>query len=217
MSFSWGFRKTRVLLLGFTSLVSVLWSILLCIVLFAQWSVLDYPERALICLMLATHTVTAITLLILLSVLFRPWLDAARLMFLMTIHIGTAGAFTYMYPSFLCLSIVPSQQDVCKLIVAFILVASWITPVLLMTYSVYLSVVVRQAHRASSPAFDAENGQNIFCKEHNILNRPIPNGISDVDSDVLGGKPYVRCNICRTSPTGTEPARLSKPLPAFYF
>jgi hypothetical protein len=70
----------------------------------------QYPFNALIfrstgpivAVMLLTNTITLIMLLILLILQFRPWLDAARVLFLLLAHTGVAGTFALWNPSFQC-------------------------------------------------------------------------------------------------------------------
>lgn len=78
---------------------------------------------------------------------FRIWLDAARLFLLLVCHIGTAASFVIWYPTIPCpndsefpcnsggifsLTGVQAPDDlgVCQLINVYIIMASWVPPLL---------------------------------------------------------------------------------------
>ncbi|KAJ7470653.1 regulator of Vps4 activity in the MVB pathway-domain-containing protein [Mycena latifolia] len=92
--------------------------------------------------MLLTDTLTLIMLLVLLILEFRAWLDAARMLFLMLAHIGIAAAFAFWNPSFHCPTSTPDSEGVCRLLNLYILVASWIIPVLLIIYAAGLALAM---------------------------------------------------------------------------
>lgn len=225
------FLRTRTIALGSLSLASVLWAILLCVVLFSQWEILDVSERSLVLVMLVTHAISIVMLLILLIVTFRPWLDAARIMFLLMAHVGTAGAFTYWYPRFKCMSQDPNQEGVCKLIIAYILIAGWLVPILLMIYGFGLALMVWR-HRISA------SRTPVVADEESHVEHRLP--ISDMKQNTPSISTFTRhISSCRhfssvsTSSRCCKPqsnktsshlqddspvaARLSKPLPAFHF
>jgi len=79
---------------------------------------------------------------------FKAWLDAARVLFLLVAHLGVAAAFAHWSPRFTCLrqgkcsqpggsirrsdimGLAPDDQAVCRLVILYILVISWILPIL---------------------------------------------------------------------------------------
>ncbi|KAG5727625.1 hypothetical protein E4T56_gene12310 [Termitomyces sp. T112] len=157
MQYSPIFIKTRVIALSSISLLDFLWAVISCIVLFSQWTALDASERSLILVMLITHSVTVVVLLLLLILHFRPWLDAARMMFLLTIQFGMAGVFVHYYPSFQCLNQVTRQEGICTFIIALILVGSWITPILFVIYVFGLALMIWRNRAMTSESVDQES------------------------------------------------------------
>lgn len=156
--FSPVFLRTRLIVLSCLTFGGILWAIFLSIVLFSQWELLDIPERSLVLAMLVTHTFTSCMLLILLIVKFRPWLDGARVLLLLLAHIGAAAASVYWYPTFTC---VKQDEGICQLIIAFILIASWIVPILLIIYGFGLSLMVwRRRGSTQNVAKDEEKATN---------------------------------------------------------
>jgi len=129
------FLKWRASAFACVSFLSLLWIILLCIIVSARWELLDRPEKAFISVLLTTNTINLIMLPILILREFRQWLDAARLLFLLSANIGIAIFFTYWNPKFQCPEQTADSQGVCQLINMYILLANWVNPGLLITYS----------------------------------------------------------------------------------
>jgi len=136
------FLKWRACAFACVSFVSLLWIILLCIIVFVRWGLLDRPEKAFISVLLITNTINIIMLPILILREFRPWLDAARLLFLLSANIGIASFFTYWNPKFQCPEQTADSEGVCQLINMYILLANWVNPGLLITYSCCLAFLV---------------------------------------------------------------------------
>ncbi|KAF8201671.1 hypothetical protein BJ912DRAFT_946102 [Pholiota molesta] len=127
--------------------LSFLWIILICIVMFAQWDVLNHIERQLFDLiMLFINTVTVIMLPILLLQPFRPWLDGARVFFLIMMHFGVALFFALKTPSFGCFSSTQNlgQEALCTTIIVFVNVFSWAIPLLVFIYGCGLALFVHR-------------------------------------------------------------------------
>ncbi|KAJ3758463.1 hypothetical protein EV360DRAFT_83036 [Lentinula raphanica] len=59
---------------------------------------------------------------------FRPWLDGARLMLLLVMHIGIATAFVLWDNKFTCPTKTVDEEGVCRLLNMYILIANWIIP-----------------------------------------------------------------------------------------
>jgi len=136
------FQRARVIAFFCISFISLLWIVLLCLEIFWQWELSDRSERSLILLMLLTNTITVIMLPVLVLLPFRPWLDAARFMFLLVAHICTATAFAYWNPKFDCPAQTANQEGLCKLLNMYILICSWVIPVLLIAYAFGLILMV---------------------------------------------------------------------------
>ncbi|KAF6765096.1 hypothetical protein DFP72DRAFT_1162965 [Ephemerocybe angulata] len=120
---------------------SFIWVILLCIVLYLQWELMDRPYQSILMVMLAVDTITAVLLLVLLNRKFRAWLDAARILFLLAAHLGVAAAFAHWSPGFSCPQPSRDDQAVCKMLILYILISSWALPALIAIYSGGLGVM----------------------------------------------------------------------------
>ncbi|KAJ3572501.1 hypothetical protein NP233_g3051 [Leucocoprinus birnbaumii] len=145
------FLRLRTIAFCCVNLVSFVWIILYSVVIFLQWDPMERSERALISVMLMANVITLLTLLVLLLVEFRDWLDAARVCFLLIAQIGTAGAFAFWRPQFNCKEKLGDQQGICDMISMFILIGSWIIPVLLVTYLVGLAVLLYRRRPKAAP------------------------------------------------------------------
>ncbi|KIM80723.1 hypothetical protein PILCRDRAFT_821980 [Piloderma croceum F 1598] len=136
------FLKWRAAAFACISFVSLLWIILLCIIVFDRWDLSDRPEKSFLSALLITNTINLLMLPILALREFRPWLDAARLLFLLAANIGIAAFFTYWNPKFTCPDQTADSESVCQVINMYILLANWVNPVLLITYSCCLAFLV---------------------------------------------------------------------------
>ncbi|CAA7271805.1 unnamed protein product [Cyclocybe aegerita] len=137
-------RFLRIRTVSFSVIISLcfLWIILLCLIIFSKWDLLDRTERPLVVIMLLIDTITVIVLPILLIQPFRAWLDAARFLFLFAAHCGIAGGFASKTPSFQCSSSVPDEVAICNLIILFINVCSWFVPILVVGYACGLAFLM---------------------------------------------------------------------------
>ncbi|KAJ7156093.1 regulator of Vps4 activity in the MVB pathway-domain-containing protein [Mycena crocata] len=153
------FLKIRAIAFSLILFISLLWIVLLSVYLYFEWDTTDAAERPIIAVMLVTNTLTMIMLLILLILPFRPWLDAARFLSLLLAHIGIAGAFAFWNPQFHCPTTTPDAEGVCRLLNLYILVASWVIPVLLVIYAAGLTLAMVRSSRRQNvlPPTDRES------------------------------------------------------------
>ncbi|KAJ7751957.1 hypothetical protein B0H16DRAFT_1546889 [Mycena metata] len=153
------FLKTRAIAFSIIMLTSLVWIVLLSVYVFLEWDNSDGTEHHIIAVMLLADTLTIILLCCLLILPFREWLDAARLLLLMLVHIGVAGVFSFWNPSFRCQwpTSTPDSVGVCRLLNLYILVASWVIPVLLIIYASGLTVAIVRSRRNEFPAMDRES------------------------------------------------------------
>ncbi|KAJ6504197.1 hypothetical protein C8R47DRAFT_1104672 [Mycena vitilis] len=139
------FLRARAIAFSLIMLASLVWIVVLCVYMFLEWDISDPAERPIIAVMLLTNTITLIMLLVLLILPFRPWLDAARFLFLMMAHMGVAGAFAFWNPRFHCITSSADAEGVCRLLNMYILLASWIIPVLLIIYVAGLAYAMKRS------------------------------------------------------------------------
>jgi hypothetical protein len=104
-------------------------------------------------LFLGIDALTVIMLPILLLVKFRTWLDGARLLFLLICHIGTALSFVVWYPTISCPDDTPDDRGICQLLNVYIIMSSWVPPLLLIFYGACLALYTwRTASRPREPS-----------------------------------------------------------------
>ncbi|KAF9004723.1 hypothetical protein BDQ17DRAFT_1354556 [Cyathus striatus] len=153
------FSKIRTITFSCIILTTFLWILLLCLLVFAKWDILDSSQRTLIVLLLLTNTMTVIILIVLIIKKFRPWLDAARCFLLLVLNCGIAGAYAFWSGKFSCLSKEPDDIAMCSMTKIYILAASWVVPILIIGYCCGLGLMVHryrkaQAQDESSEGFD---------------------------------------------------------------
>jgi len=143
------FLKVRVVAFSCISITSLSWIILLCVVAFLRWDLSSTADRSMMILALLANAITIILLLILILLPFRLWLDIARLLFLLILHIGLAAAFTYFNSRLECPNQTADEDGLCKLVNMYMLLASWVIPGFLIAYSSWLLFVVYRHWRIS--------------------------------------------------------------------
>ncbi|TFK29829.1 hypothetical protein FA15DRAFT_663104 [Coprinopsis marcescibilis] len=185
------FLRCRSIAFGLICFLSFLWAILLCVVAFLQWQILDQPQQSFLLVMLTIHTLTIIVLMFLLVKNFRAWLDGARCLLALIVHIGVASAFAYSSPTFRC-----SQSDkLCSARVFTILATSWLIPVLLIVYAICLSVVsyrLRRLEKTQEKETDDLEKRSTLTLEDDDLkkwNQPSPNPSSFFAAPLTPGTP----------------------------
>ncbi|KAJ7172594.1 hypothetical protein C8R46DRAFT_156885 [Mycena filopes] len=153
------FLRARAIAFSIIMLTSLLWIVLLSVYVFLEWDVLDATEHTIIGVMLLTLSLTIIMLIILLILPFREWLDAARGFLLTLAHTGVAGAFTFWNPRFQCQwpTSTPDSEGLCRLFNLYILIASWVIPILLILYACGLAVAISRSRQLTSPVLDRES------------------------------------------------------------
>jgi len=112
---------------------------MLSCILFLRWDVSSSSERYFLFLFLGVDTLTVIMLPILLLVEFRTWLDAARLLLLLVCHIGIASSFVIWNPTIPCPDDTSNSRHVCHLLNVYIIMVSWVPPLLLILYGIGLA------------------------------------------------------------------------------
>ncbi|KAF8478736.1 hypothetical protein DFH94DRAFT_751863 [Russula ochroleuca] len=153
------FLKLRLIIFALTTLICLLWVILLSCVLFLRWEVSSLSERSFLFLFLGADTLTVIMLPTLLLVKFRTWLDAARLFLLLVCHIGMAASFTIWSSTISCPDNTLDSLGVCQLINVYIIMASWVPPLLLIVYGIGLATYAwRLASKPKQLLTDEETG-----------------------------------------------------------
>jgi len=205
--------------IGFTSLV---WIVLLCVVAFLRWDLSATAERSMMILALLANAITIIMLLILILLPFRLWLDTARLLFLLLLHVGLAAAFTYFNSKLECPIQTGDNDGICKLIDMYMLLASWVIPGFLIAYSSWLIFVVYRHWRMTTPGMPTVDDEEAALSRKSTLPTTHPS-MSSRGSTLTWSEPNriperISSNSSLTSDTDgrTRPNRLSKQRPWAY-
>jgi hypothetical protein len=193
------FIRCRNIAFGFITFLNLLWIALLCLVAFYHWTLSSRPEKSLLTLLLCIDIITVLFLPVLILREFRPWLDAARFLFLITSHIGGAFAFTYWFPRLPCIG-TTDQQGSCELFKIYILVAAWVTPALLLIYMACLGYMV---YYRRSRGLDVENQPEM--KE--VVDVTRVDSTSTQDSAPISS--HTSISLPKTVSRSTEPSRYS--------
>ncbi|EMD38439.1 hypothetical protein CERSUDRAFT_64702 [Gelatoporia subvermispora B] len=122
-------------------LVSLVWITLLSVEISVRWDISDPSQRSLVGVLIIVNSITTIMLPSLVIAEFRIWLDAARLLFLLLIHIGTAALYSSWNAGFRCPDQNLDAQGVCRLIDMYILIGTWVIPAMLLAYSSWSALV----------------------------------------------------------------------------
>jgi len=172
-------------------------------------------ERSLVLVILLTNTITVIALPVLMLLQFRPWLDAARFLFLLVAHIGTAVAFTVWNPNFTCPEQTPDEEGECKLINMCILLANWVVPAFLVSYALGLALMVYRQSAFSKLSF--EHDEEATMGRGSILPMMKPD-VAERTTFSVDTMPAGLVQKAASPERGHRgSARLSKPVPALYF
>ncbi|KDQ60736.1 hypothetical protein JAAARDRAFT_55473 [Jaapia argillacea MUCL 33604] len=152
MEVSPAFLKLRSFAFFFITVVSLAWIVLLCVEVSIRWDVSDSSDKSFAVFFLLVNTVTVVTMPILIILKFRAWLDAARIFFLLVIHIGSACAFIVWDPRRTCDQQPLDDLTTCQLLNTYTLVASWVNPALLLSYSLGLGLMARRRWKRKGKA-----------------------------------------------------------------
>ncbi|KIP08183.1 hypothetical protein PHLGIDRAFT_19020 [Phlebiopsis gigantea 11061_1 CR5-6] len=152
------FRKFRAVSFTCIAVVALAWTALTCVVLYMHWGDADRTQSSLIVVLLCVNVVTVILIPALILVEFRVWLDAARMAFLLLAHFCAAVGFTLWATKYQC----PTTDDgICSLMNIYVLLASWVNPLLILTYSTCLAVGARRRYNVSFPSPSTEEKYDI--------------------------------------------------------
>jgi len=178
------FLKLRACAFGTISLISFTWITLLCVVAYTRFTVSSRSEQTFIILLLSINLLTVILLPIMSLVRFRSWLDAVRMLTLLTCHIGVAVTYAVWFPSLTCSSSNGDEKGVCELVNTYMLIGTWVVPVFLIVYCCCLALMVHRRRRrlvaegllskqvTSSPSLASDSQTSTATVESNISQKP---------------------------------------------
>ncbi|TEB31278.1 hypothetical protein FA13DRAFT_357218 [Coprinellus micaceus] len=148
------FLRCRTIAFCAITFFSFAWVILLSIVVFMQWEFMDKSYQSTIMVMITVYAITVILLLVMLTRRFRAWLDAARFSLLLVAHIGVSAAFAHYSRRFSCPQPTVEDRNVCGVLILYILISSWLLPLLIAIYASALGVMALYRWHLARP-FDA--------------------------------------------------------------
>jgi len=178
------FLKMRAWAFGIILLLSMTWITLLSIVAYTRFTLSSHPEQTFIIILLFVNLLTVILLPIMLILRFRSWLDAVRMLTLLTCHIGTAAAYAAWVPNMQCTSSNGDEEGVCDLVTMYTLIGTWIIPVLLIIYCCCLALMVYRRKRrlaaeplgskqmTSSPSLVSDSQTSTVTVRSNMVRKP---------------------------------------------
>jgi len=200
-----------------TTLICLICVILLSCLLFLRWDVSSQSERSFLFIFLVIDTLTVIMLPVLLLVKFRTWLDGARLLLLLTFHIGMAVSFVIWIPTITCPDDTPDDRGVCQLLNALIVIASWAPPFLLILYGVGLAIY--SWRYASNPPKLSSTDEETGSVQPSSLSDPITEPRDSFPKEQLSGpsSPLPSASLRDSRRESTRKSRLGKRLPDHLF
>ncbi|KAL6305400.1 hypothetical protein BKA93DRAFT_749198 [Sparassis latifolia] len=96
------FLKLRTMAFAIIMLTSLVWTTLLSVWLFIKWDISDSSQREIVVVFIVANWLSAVILPTMLTVDFRAWVDAAPLLALLFLHVGTAIIYTLSFSQFSC-------------------------------------------------------------------------------------------------------------------
>ncbi|KAJ3548553.1 hypothetical protein NM688_g5279 [Phlebia brevispora] len=121
-------------------LTDFMWAIALAVYISKEWPHFAILQKVLLLAVIGVNVFTSVLLYLMIVVVFRVYLDLARMVFILLLHIGTAVMFTFYGHSFSC-AIFNSDQ-ICKDIDLSFVVGSWAIAGLNLGYIIYLLIMV---------------------------------------------------------------------------
>ncbi|TFK42682.1 hypothetical protein BDQ12DRAFT_676621 [Crucibulum laeve] len=134
------FRKFRVVVFVLSTFLAMAWTVIYAVLLMREWNVYTGAQRAIIITLLAIDGISTILLYLMTIVQFRPWLDGARIAFLVLFQVGGTVTFALFRTTFPC-DRLGSQQD-CQLVTSIAIFGGWSLSALLLIYALSLAVMV---------------------------------------------------------------------------
>lgn len=137
---SWNtFRKLRIVLLAFASIISLIWSIIIAVYVASNWSGYNSGERGFLFGLIALDFIQSILLYLMIVVQYQFWPDAMRAILLFGLNVGGAVAFMVLSPKFPCSAFGSTTN--CHKMTMTVLIGSWVISALLLLYAICLPLV----------------------------------------------------------------------------
>ncbi|OCH95030.1 hypothetical protein OBBRIDRAFT_788767 [Obba rivulosa] len=135
------FRRFRRVFFAFIAIVCLGWAAVLSVYLAREWKHFDLIQRTIVLAMIAVNGLSSLLLYLMIVVVFKVWLDLARVLFLLAIHAGSAVAYTLFRKKFSC-SIFKSQAT-CEEVSIIFFATGWALAGLFVGYAAILCLMSR--------------------------------------------------------------------------
>jgi len=205
------FLKLRACAFGTISLISFTWITLLCVVAYTRFTLSSRPEQTFIVVLLLINLLTVTLLPVMILLRFRSWLDAVRMLTLLTCHIGIAVTYAVWVPNLPCSSSNGDETGVCELVNAYILIGTWVIPVLLVVYCCCLALMVyrrRSRLAAEGLEFKQATGSPSLVSDSQISTATVESNTSQ--------KPNLFITVPPRSHSSHAPPSLAPSSPSVY-
>ncbi|KAI0049950.1 hypothetical protein FA95DRAFT_1677128, partial [Auriscalpium vulgare] len=133
------FRRARIILFAVLVFLCLGWAIIFAVIIAREWHYYAVFQRAIMLSLLATHGFTAILLYLMIVVPFRLWMDFARVLLLLILHIGSAVVFTLFNSGFPCRDL--GSEETCRDLNYIVFIGCWVISGVVLGYAISLCVM----------------------------------------------------------------------------
>lgn len=133
------FRKFRLIVLAFASILSLIWSIIIVVYMANNWSGYNSGERGFLFGLIALDFIGSILLYLMIVVRYQFWPDAARTLVLLGLNVAGAVVFMILSPEFPCSAF--GSTATCHNMTMTVLIGSWVISALMLLYAICLPFV----------------------------------------------------------------------------
>jgi hypothetical protein len=133
------FRKFRLIVLAFASILSLVWSIIIAVYMANNWSGYNSGERGFLFGLIALDFIDSILLYLMIVVQYQFWPDATRTIVLLGLNVAGAVVFLFLSPKFPCSAFGSTAQ--CHDMTMTVLIGSLVISGLILLYAICLPFV----------------------------------------------------------------------------
>ncbi|CAL1704908.1 unnamed protein product [Somion occarium] len=133
------FRKIRKVIFAFIAITGLAWVAILSIYLVKEWDHFTILQRSIVIAMISVNGITTVIQYLMIVCVFRIWVDFARTLFLLAIHVAASVLYTLFGGSFSCE--IFSSKTICNDVELAFLAGSWATTGL--CYAIFLCIMSR--------------------------------------------------------------------------
>lgn len=154
------FRRFRLIVLAFASILSLIWSIIISVYMANNWSGYNSGERGFLFGLIALDFIGSILLYLMIVVQYQFWPDAARTIVLLGLNVAGAVVLLILSPKFPCSAFGSTAK--CHNMTMTVLIGSWVISALMLLYAICLPFVAFIPHTPSPiQVDDLENRSDV--------------------------------------------------------